>query len=115
MKRLTSLLLAGIILLFSCFANVADVLNGDTVTLDGTVQKVSLKGDLTTRQMMSSFGYIPVTVLVNGAGGCKVSNQSTMTNSSTIAQGVRVTISIIPGKQDLYVSGTISQTVTITY
>jgi ClpP class serine protease len=95
-------------------ADVTGIISGGTVTLDGTSQKISLKSTATLRQLLKVNGTVNVLVIVNGAGGAKVGNE-TINDSvhATNAQNAQVFISVIPGYAELYVKGTSTQTLTV--
>lgn len=119
MKKIILLSLIAILSLssYSLPADLTDVLNGQKVTLDGTSQRIKLKKTKTLQAILQhNNGVVTLYITPLGAAGAYIGIQ-TVDNSvqSLVPQNEHIVITVMPEQEDLYVMGTNTQTLRISY
>ncbi len=95
--------------------DLTEVGSGYKLTMDGTSQKVSLKSTVALNSLKLK-GYVTLYFYVGAAGGARIANEPIVDGTHDLyPQDSRVIINVTPGVSDVYIKGTSTQTITISF
>jgi hypothetical protein len=118
MKKFVLIILLVAVTVVCRATDITGVVCGQELTMDGTVQKITLTATPLTGMKLLKDGCITLYFYVDAAGGAKIgaaTTTPTLSATRLFVTDARVIVSIIPGQLDVYIQGTNGQKITVTF